>query len=100
MEIKAVIGKREKKKANETEEEGTGGITEGGRKGRSVTPVNAVHSKNAVFSNCLHTILIISTPSKCHESAHITMSINTKREIEEDERKRGMKESDNSLLIN
>lgn len=51
-----------------------------GKKMRSITLVNAVHCKHVVFSNCLHTILIISTPVKCHESAHITMSKNTKRE--------------------
>lgn len=56
-------------------EEGRMGNSMEGKKGRSITLVNAAHSKHVVFSNCLHTILIISTPLKCHESAHTTMKI-------------------------
>lgn len=82
--------KREEEKKTIIAEEGRMGNNMEGKKGRSITLVNAAHSKHVVFSNCLHTILIISTPLKCHESAHTTIKIQWGGML---------KESDNSLLI-
>lgn len=77
-----IKGKKRGRKKTIIGEEGRMGNNMEGKKGRSITLVNAAHSKHVVFSNCLHTILIISAPLKCHDSAHTTMKIRWWRGVE------------------